>query len=108
MYVFHTKMKLWQLNLALYCKSQFFNLCLGTIPFLLLAVALLLFVFCSIATFVALAIPIEHYQLWSDNFFGTLLLLIFFFFFFNCFHLLYTKRDMYWINWKINITRACS
>ena len=36
------------------------NLCLGTIPFLLLAVALLLFVFCSIATFVALAVPLDH------------------------------------------------
>ena len=37
------------------------NLCLGTIPFLLLAVAPLLFVICSIATFVALAVPLDHY-----------------------------------------------
>ena len=38
------------------------KLCLGTIPFLLLAVALLLSVFCSIATFVALAVPLDHYS----------------------------------------------
>ena len=48
-----------------YSRNSFLdtNLCQGTIPFLLLAVALLLFVICSIATFVALAVPLFFFFL---------------------------------------------